>query len=284
MSDNPCCVWDFTVPESHASMPGLKVWLKENCKSWAFQLEEGESGYRHFQGRFSLKLKKRKVGVIDLFCNPKGHISLTSSENKDNCFYVLKDDSRIEGPWLDTDYDPYIPRDVREMKELWPFQAKIKDMSQVYDPRVINMIICPRGKTGKSSIVRYMCVHGFARQIPFANDYKDLLRIVMDMPKSKCYMIDMPRAINKERLYQWTAACETIKDGYAYDDRYKFRDEYFDKPCIFVFCNKDVDESGTMSADRWRKWTIVDRQLVPWEGMGFSDGACAVTLENPLIR
>lgn len=263
-----CCVWDFTLKAETSNINQLKTWLKEYCKKWCFQKERGEqTGYEHYQGRFSLKIKDR-LETIKNKCPFKDiHLSITSNENRKNNFYVIKDDTRIEGPWKDDDPTEsirYIPRQIREITTFRPWQMDIYNLLKTWDPRSIHIIIDTRGNNGKTILKTYCGVHNVAKTIPFCNDYKDIMRMVMDMPKVGAYIIDMPRAIKKEKLYQLFAGIETIKDGYAYDDRYTFKDEYFDCPGILVFTNNCPDLT-LLSQDRWKLWKISeDFKLEPW--------------------
>lgn len=85
----------------------------------------------------------------------------------------------------------------------------------------------------------------------------------MDAPTSKLYLFDLPKALKKEHLYQFFAGVEEIKNGYAYDDRYSFKEKYFDCPNIWIFTNTAPDRL-MLSADRWRFWQIDDQMnLVP---------------------
>ena len=99
MSLNAVCVWDFTIPFDRISVKELKEILKDKCKKWVFQVEVGASGYKHYQGRVSLKVKSRKAFNMD--CGV--HWSVTSSDNMENDFYCVKDDTRVEGPYRDSD-------------------------------------------------------------------------------------------------------------------------------------------------------------------------------------
>jgi hypothetical protein len=109
-----------------------------------------------------------------------------------------------------------------------PRQRCIIDNVDIDEDRNVDVIVDREGGKGKSIVVRYLGVYGKAKKIPFANDFKDVMRMVMDMPTHECYFIDIPMAIGKERLYQLYGAIEEIKGGYAYDDRYSFKDKYFD--------------------------------------------------------
>lgn len=258
---SPVCTWDFTVGEQFTSSDNLKSKFI-HCKKWSFQLEMGASGYRHYQGRVSMKEKCRLATIRALFNIPEIHFSVTSAANRDNDFYATKTDTRIEGPWKDTDPVPiYIPRQIRNI-DLRPWQQKIIDSADVFDTRHINIIHDITGNNGKTTLKTYVRCHMIGRFIPFVNDYKDMMRIVMDCPKEKLYIIDIPRAIQKDRLFQFYAGIETLKDGYAYDDRYKFKDECFDCPVIWVFTNV-LPDRNLLSADRWKYWSIKEQDLVP---------------------
>lgn len=258
-----CARFDFTLPRDEWTGDAIKNQLKEYAKMFVFQLERSDTGYEHFQGRFSLIKKRRLQEAIKLLQVPfpKIHLSITHDMTGVWC-YVMKADTRIDGPWKDDDPEPtYVPRQLREVTELRPWQKEILEKAKVFDTREIHIIYDPVGNNGKSVLTTYMGVHGLARQLPFVNDYKDIMRMVMDMPTSPAYIIDMPRAINKEKLFQMFAGIETVKSGYAYDDRYHFKDKYFDSPQIFVFTNS-VPDVNLLSRDRWRMWTIEEHCLV----------------------
>lgn len=258
------CVYDFTLPKV-CEKDELKTVLKEISKKWCFQLERGESGYEHYQGRFSLKTKVRLSGCKNMFKWNEIHLSPTSNENKTNTFYVTKEETRIDGPWSDADKEIYIPRQIREIDTLYPWQQYIVDRYDVWDKRTINVVIDTKGNNGKSTLIGYMRAHGLAFAIPFANDFKDIMRMIMDVGTKRCYLMDMPRAINKEKLYQMYGAFETIKNGYAFDDRYHFKEKVFDCPNIWIFTNHKPDMS-LLSEDRWVLWKISDdMDLISYE-------------------
>lgn len=256
-----CCVWDFTLKSDGLPPADLIKLLRQHCKKYCFQEEEGKSGFKHYQGRFSLKVKCRMNGVKAWMPNAT-HLSATSNANKGNMFYVMKDDTRIHGPWKDSDEDIYIPRQIREIKQLYPWQQHIVDNYDTWDTRTINVIYDQKGNNGKSILCGYMRAHKKGFVLPFCNDYKDIMRMIMCVPTKRCYLMDMPRAINKDKLYQMYSAIETIKNGYAYDDRYHFKEKVFDCPNIWVFTNM-LPDLNLLSSDRWKIWNISsDMKLV----------------------
>jgi len=257
--ENPLYVWDFTC---HDLDRAVLIKNLQNCaKKWVFQLEKGsETGKLHFQGRISLKVKTRDAGKLNLGI---GHVSAT--HDKDNDFYVTKIETRVEGPWSDKDVVCYIPRDVGKITELRPWQKQLLSIITAYEERKVTVVIDPVGCSGKSTFVRWCMCHKFGQIIPMANDYKDLLRVVMDAPKSPCYFVDMPRAMRKEKLYQFYSAVETIKGGYAFDDRYSFKQELFDPPNVVIFTNS-MPDLQLLTRDRWQLFLLQNGVLIAEQG------------------
>lgn len=284
---NPVCCYDFTLRSSDAKHDDIIGWLTKETKKWCFQKEKGESGYEHFQGRFSLKVKTRLDTLKKSIPWQSIHLSPTSKDNSKNMFYVMKADTRIEGPWSSETHEepPYIPRQVREIQNWRPWQQAICMLAKVWDTRGIHCIVDGPGNKGKSVLVSALGAARQACNIPFCNDYKDILRMVMDRPKRGIYLIDMPKAINKEKLFQLFSAIETVKSGYAYDDRYSFKEEYFDSPNIFVFTNK-LPDTSMLSADRWRIWGITSHKfnLVPYEQLEQANAAEMAQAFKPNIE
>ncbi len=259
----PVCVFDFTFHVNDLfesvdkQVTNTVKLLRENCKKYSFQMEKGEkSGKLHFQGRFSLKLKCRRENIPFKL----GHFSVTSSANRDNDFYVTKVETRVKGPWTDKDKVIYIPRQVREIKHLYPWQQQVVDSFDVWDKRHINMIHCPKGNIGKSTLVAYCRAYSLAKALPPVNDYLSIMRMVYGLPASS-YIIDMPRATKKDKLGSFYAGIETTKDGYAFDDRYSFTERVFDCPVIWIFSNVLPDFS-LLSKDRWIVWEVINNELV----------------------
>ncbi len=262
---NAICTYDFTCGMDKTSKNDVITILNKIAKKWTFQGERGDlNGYEHWQGRFSLKVKLRLINLQKKW-PIKGKFSPTSKANKDNNFYVTKEETRIEGPYNEEEHTPiYIPRQVREIEKLYPWQEAVIKKSDVWDTRHIDVIIDKKGNIGKTILQTYMRSYRKGRILPYCNNYKDLLRMVCDMPTSNCYVIDMPRAIDKEKLHSMYSGIESIKNGYAYDDRYHFKEKIFDCPNIWVFTNT-VPDMSLVSIDRWRLWEVKGNELVKYE-------------------
>lgn len=249
MSKNQVYKWNFTLKSENITVDELKEELKRMCKKWVFQLELGETGYLHYQGRISLKVKKCLPDKKWCF-----HWSPTSKTNVDNDFYVTKEETRKDGPWKDDDI--YIPRQIREINNLFGWQCSVIERCQKWEPRIVNVIVDAPGCKGKSILVGKICCElKIGRSIPPLTNYKELMGMVMCMPESKCYLIDMPRALDKSKQEEFYSAIESIKDGHVWDNRYTFKERWFDSPSVWVFCNKKPN-SQLLSTDRWRLWEI----------------------------
>lgn len=258
-----CAVWDLTVFDNLTAKE-MKSAFKENCKKYCFQLEKGEKkGKQHWQCRVSLKdgKKTRKQGAIDLFSEHfnKFHVTTTSNANKTNCFYVMKKETRISGPYQDTDRK--IPRDLKAFSELLPWQEKLKDKLKTKTFRTIHYVYDKGGNLGKTIFCKHMGVFHNACMLPFCNDYKDIMRIAYDNPIKKIFLIDMPKAVNKDKLNQMFGAIEHLKGGYCFDDRYGFKDLWFSPPEICIFSNS-LPNMSLLSKDRWKIWIIKDNELL----------------------
>lgn len=262
----PVCTYDFTLKSEGISYVELKTFLAEFCKKWCFQMERAESGYLHYQGRISLMMKDRKNGVLAKFAT-KGwaHVQLspTSNENRDNCFYVTKQDSRVEGPWMDTDIQ--LPKHTEAMVP-WEWQNQVAetspDGSKPDGPRKINVLCEVMGNIGKSDLIEYLCTRKKARYLPGTlKQANDMLQWVMSFPESPMYLIDLPRAMNQTKLRDLYVALEVLKGGYCYDPRYTGRERWFyRRPTIWVFCNT-MPDTRFLTADKWAFWEVVDKKL-----------------------
>lgn len=265
---NAIYVYDVSYDASKVEQGQLVDFFKKHCKRWTFQKEEGDSGYIHYQGRFSLGTKLRMSDCIKLWQSEglaQAHLSITSESEHKNDFYCRKEKGRLAGPWKDTDVDESkMPWDLEDIKELWPWQQIIWDSADKREKRIINVIIDETGDIGKSSVVRYLGFFKRGRKLPPVNSYKDIMRIVCDLPTSKLYMLDVPRAADIKNSSDLWAGIEELKSGYAWDDRYSFKEKYFDPPQVWVFMNKEPNLSY-LSRDRWKIWMIKEQQLVPYE-------------------
>lgn len=266
--------WDFTIPEHASNRAEIKKHLEMIAKKWVFQLELGSEGeYRHFQGRLSLKVKKRMSQMIKIkWCEIHWNITSTNCMNKNSFSYVMKDDGRIEGPWSDKDEEQYIPRQYRgKLKSLRPFQKHIWDTRNNFCDRTVNIIFNERGNLGKTVIAALCELFGRGIDLPVCNDGTALIQAMCDICKGRKLrnpspvFIDIPRAFNQERMNGIYTAIETIKKGKLYDMRYHYKCWWIDSPVIWVMTNQEQNLEY-LSRDRWKIWTINENlELVKYQ-------------------
>jgi hypothetical protein len=262
---NAVSVYEFRYSKKDFCHKDIIGFLTGIAKKYTFQLEEGDSGYLHFQGRLSLIKKRRKMEALKLFkVAPEYFEPTLSLEYKGEAFYQMKQDTRIEGPWSDSDQETYIPRQYRGLiDKLRPYQQTIWDTRNDYEPRKINLIFDAKGNNGKSTIASLCELMGNGIDVPPMNDMKEIIQLLCDecmLTKNRNptpIFIDLPRAMDKTRLFGVYTAIEQIKKGKLYDTRYNYKKWWIDSPQLWVFTNV-LPDLNMLSRDRWNIWTIDD--------------------------
>lgn len=282
---NPIFRYDFTLGRAFVKdFNEIIDRLETYCKKFVFQLEEGTTNkYKHYQGRFSLKDKKRLNQIVKLEILPKEtHYSITCSKTK-GFEYVMKDKTRIDGPWKDSDKPKYIPRQYRgKMSSLRPFQKYILDNAYKFDDRTINLVICKKGNVGKSVVSALAELYKRGIDLPVVNDAEKLVQSCCNICMAKNIhnpspiFVDLPRAFNQEKMNGIFTAIEQIKKGKLYDMRHHYKEWWIDSPQIWVFTNTEQNLEY-LSIDRWKIWKI-NRRFELTKVKTNIIGACAVIL------
>lgn len=307
-SSNQMFVYDFTMnyyPKGFSGPTGVPcmeeilvevehifVILDKIAKKWVFQLELGDnSGYIHWQGRMSLHKKCRESQAIQK-CYEAGMIdfrlSITSRHNMGNDFYVVKEETRIVGPWSEKQ------RDVEKRKRnevnildylvnQWrPWQSAIIDLIDEYigdmnrfkdnptyenaqmlhiDVRSIYCIVNFTGNIGKSLLCNYLETSKRALSIPLMNNYQDIMAMVLSQDAKLAYTVDMPKAIDKRKLGELYASFEGLKNGRVFDKRYQYQQRRQDPAFVLVFSN-EIPDFNYLSKDRWQLYTVRNNELI----------------------
>ena len=269
--NKPVYVYDFTIwHDQHDDRDQLIGWLRENAKHWTFQLEKSETSQKlHWQGRLSLIKKKRLGELLTSWPYATGSkVSATSSQGSKTFQYGQKADTRVEGPWTDKDEEPVpLTKQLRVFNERGgcsEWMRELIDMIKDFDLRHIHVVVDKEGNSGKSLFAEYCEYHKIAYELPPMNSMEDMMQCVMGTTPKKCYFIDMPRAMKKDKLAGFYAGIEALKNGVAYDKRYAFKKRRFDRPNIVVFTN-DVPDKTLLSPDRWVVYILRNGALVPEE-------------------
>jgi hypothetical protein len=268
MPGGQSAVYEFTLPKRELAVGDVHALLRSHCKAYTFQLERGDTtGYEHYQGRLSLFKKTTLACAAQHFPDTGIHISPTVTENtKGQAFYCIKAQTRIDGPWTEKDHEvlPKLcwPYNEEDWDNPLPWQLEMFERIRHRVKRTIYCIIDPRGGNGKTSFVKKAKSMGLCREVPPMSTMEDIMAWIMCFPPQKTYIIDMPRAMKKRHLASFFAGVESLKNGYAYDKRYKGKEMDFDSPNILVFTNKKPKLSY-LSRDRWRLFSISkDKRLI----------------------
>lgn len=258
--------WDLTLKDVGQDVETLRQWLYNNASKWVFQRERGKSSdYVHFQMRVRFKERMRKSKLIKFLRETPlegAHVSVTSSGGTKSFSYVMKDDTRMEGPWRDDEYEPRVPlpwqfRVAQEYKWQQDIRASIlaqKD-EKTFRKREINMIITPNGNAGRSTIAGILQNEGVALAVPPLDDLKAMMGFVASFPPRLGYIFDMPKSIGQRALREFYAGIETLKNGYVFETRYKGQLKMINSPAIWIFTNVEP-KVKRLSMDRWKLWEI----------------------------
>ena len=239
--------------------------LNEVFKKWVFQQERGEeSGYLHWQIRGHLHKPTTAAACVSKFREILfgGRISVTSKgvHQGNNFNYMMKADTRVEGPWTEKDIMTAPPTLTRQLKEFFqyeprPWQKKVKEQIVKTEDRCINILMDNVGNTGKSIFCESLEYEGLAYEIPPMTCMEDIMQCCMGIPGQKAYLIDMPRGMRKEKLAGFYSGIEALKNGTMYDKRHSFQKRRIDRPQIWVFTNH-LPDFNLMSKDRWVVWVM----------------------------
>lgn len=271
-------IYDLTIPRDEKKNQKEEVeeicsFFRQHCSRWCFQLEAGKKkGHLHYQCRISI-LTRRRLDTMIKWCQKQPilnncHVSPTSGAcaYTGNELYVMKEDTRVDGPYSDrnTVNMEEVPSHYKIAPVWWPWQQEIlKIIESKPDGEKVNVILNPSGGQGKTHLASYLSCRKMAHRVPIMEHSKDIMRAVMCMKKENKeknlpFFIDFPRAISKNVSKQFASAIEEITNGFAYDDRYKWTEAYFEKPHVFVFTNNIIDEN-LLTGRRWNFYTIVGK-------------------------
>lgn len=255
--------YDVTIPgDKFETWQELAEVLSEWGSKWCFQKEKGhETGYVHWQVRLRLMKKKRPSELKGENKALPGHWSPTcNTVHADNSFnYVMKADTRIEGPWDDRTWaeEPVMTRQLRTFmgQPLRDWQTVLLARIQQEDDRKIIMVHDVIGNSGKSIFSEFLEYQKLALELPPLRNMEDLMQFAFGFKDKKCYLIDMPRAIKKDKLSDFYAGIECLKNGVVWDKRYGAKKRRMDRPQIVVFTNI-TPKWEFMSADRWEVYEM----------------------------
>ena len=291
-SKKPLKFWSVTLMHNKTAIPEpsrIKDILTEFAHQWCFQRERGhKEGKDHYQIRMILSEAQMTETMLHCFeCRGYNRQDITFLPESNNslaqgglAFYVMKDDTRADGPWYDPSYNPrkrvtYDGRDLKCMDEPRQFQKEIMVIcSHEADDRTMYWIYNRSGCGGKSKLMKYMRMRpewDMAR-VPMGSATQIKTSVIEKGPH-KIYMVDLPRVRGTdERQQELFSALEEIKNGWVESPMYgKNAELLMEPPHIFIFSN-ELPNLTFASMDRWRIYELYD-----WLG---TQAFCELTVEQ----
>lgn len=237
--------WDITVSKEKCgySTEQMAKFLEDiGADRYVIGNEVGEGGYNHYQIRVVFKSEMPEQKMHEIFAG-WGRTSPTHVRN----FKYCEKEGNFYRSWEKV-LRKYAGLELR----YWQGQAVAAFKEQ--NDRQIDVIVDQRGGMGKTTLAKYMTANHMAVYCPQMADSKDYMRFAMNKGASG-YVFDMPRCESLEKRKGMWSAIEQIKNGYLWDDRYQWQDEWIEPPKILVIANEEPPREY-LSADRWRVWTI----------------------------
>lgn len=142
-----------------------------------------------------------------------------------------------------------IPYPYNVDEPVWkPWQQFIVDFP--VGTRDIIVVVDEIGGVGKTFLAGWHAVRYKAIMVPPFDSHRDIIRMVFEHKVVTTVYIDVPRALSKRQMKAIYGAAETIKGGRVYDERYRWRQRWFDMPKVVIFTNDEPDVTQ-LSRDRW---------------------------------
>ena len=274
-SRKPLKFWSLTIAKiDNLSVDRMKSILTEFTDQWIFQKEAGtQTGHIHYQCRFIIDPAQYTETLLTIF-EARGIVRetvtfLPESNNSISqgglTFYVMKDDTRVDGPWYDPSFKPrkrvtYEGRDLECMKDPRGFQRHIiDDIKPDADDRTMNWWFNKSGCGGKSKLMKWLrwTTDDVARVgLGSATQIKTS---IIEKGPHRAYMVDLPRVRGSdERQQELFSALEEIKNGWVESPMYgKSAELLMEPPHIHIFSN-ELPNLTYASMDRWKIWIIED--------------------------
>lgn len=234
--------WFFTLPITSSQISQIWELLNEISKKFVFQIEKGEdTGYLHYQGVFSLKMKEYFNAVKNMLPN-EAHIEPAKDLWK-AIGYCSKENTRIDGPWTEK------KKPIKILSSLRPWQTKTEEMLLLEpDDRSIIWVF-DAGGTGKTQFCKYMAVkHGCSI---FNNaTSKDIAFALPEDPS--IVMFNFPKDTDVNMINY--KAIEAVKDGLIFSAKYESRMKIFNSPHVICFSNQ-LPNVERLTADKWIIYT-----------------------------
>lgn len=267
----------------------VERFLNMTVDGWVFQVENSKPGEDyiqqnvHIQGRLIVKRRMRTRMMFDKMCRyfeeqkyehiTPFNIRITPTSNPTRNFsYVMKEETRVQGPFSDRDAGVYVVQDPLENKTLYTWQdlvcntwlSKQGQMCYNKSGRKILFVIDKQGCTGKSSLVKHLMLN---RQkdvlvLPPCGSASQLSKALVECGPYPNYVLDLPRVkpSDEKAFEDLLFIIEQLSNGIVTSVMYgQYKSMIMDNPAIVILSNYELPYR--LSADRYV--TIDPRECRP---------------------
>lgn len=258
----------WSVKHTDENLKKLQACLRDTADKWIFQAEYTENdgkGNPHYQGYMHLSKKSRAKSTavaMNLVCRgievrPSSTAGLAALRR-----YVMKDDTRVAGPWADRRI--YMAEDLWSEEKQLPWQKALTVMIRAPpDDRTMVWIFDPVGNNGKTKYIKWLAYKKLALSLTYGNS-GDILNLVYKFQNYQAYVWNLTRAkphqLSELDLY---ATMESVKDGLFVNTKYETDQILMCVPHVVVMANH-LPKMQHISTDRWKIYSIHDGKLVPY--------------------
>jgi len=222
-------------------VPKLQAFFQGNAEHYICQVEDtkplpadapedtSHTHNMHIQCYLNTGERKRTTALLKLIRSPENDWAKWSMKlSKASAAgitalksYAMKEESRMAGPWADKKI--YLGADLINKIQFTRDQLTLHNYMKNIEPskRYSFWVYCPKGGSGKSAILKWLCYHYGWPAFTWASA-KDILYLVSEFQGKRAYMINLgktkPADVSNQELY---AAIEGIKDGMFTSTKYK---------------------------------------------------------------
>lgn len=202
--------------------------------------EVGEQGTPHIQGFIKFE---RKCRPKNKFGKDKVHWEKANGTDDENYIYCTKGTNVKQNMRI-------IVKDPLEGKVLYDWQKEVLDIIEKGpDDRTIHWFWEENGNTGKTSLVKHLCLKKNA--IVVGGKSADIKYAISERVNNGCdielVLLNITRTVEDYISYE---AIEAVKDGIFFSGKYESNMCVFNCPIIICFANFEPERQA-VSADRW---------------------------------
>lgn len=269
----------------------LKKILEDSTLDYVFQKEKGTTGDRmHYQGTFKTRIRVRKNTLLNMFAlclsnllyyedipaSPEHVAKLIQQLTfqpmagtwEQSVEYCTKSETAEGEPVASFSIKNYDGSDVKFLSDKfrrYPWQnslmEKLFDEAEtsikVADGRTVIWVYDPHGNSGKSKLVKYICITNTnCIKVAFGTAGQLRSSVISAGPRD-IYFIDMPRTLgDDDSVHSLVAVLEDVLNGFVCTNFHgKYSQLVMSPPHVVVFSNQHPP-LGMMSEDRWQSYRL----------------------------